>query len=202
MHVCAGSFTLSTLPNLRHWTPPCERTVRKSVISCEVDRRSTAAAGSTAAHDCCSAHDEAQRRKQDILQPTRRHLLFGAATAAGSLGIFLNPQHNQRLLSSSAIDPQRIACDCCAYRHVSAPARQSNKNSQLRRRRGPGSLGVQDRSAGSCFEGFSAQSMGGGLQTGLTYELNLKQVQAPMCLQKQRDNDAWICSIRPLQSMA
>ena len=185
MHACAGSFTLSTLPNLRHWTPPCERTVRKSVITCKVvDRRSTAAAGSTAAHDCCSARDEAQCRKQGILQPTRRHLLFGAATAAGSLGIFPNPQHNQRLLSSTAIDPQVniIACGCCTFRHVSPPRGQSNKNSQLRRRRGPGSLGVQDRFAGSCFEGFSTQSVGGGLQTGLTYELNLHQAKSSVTL--------------------
>lgn len=91
MHVCAGSFTLSTLLNLRHWTPPCERTVRKSVISCKVDRRSSAAASSSAADDCCLEYDALQCRKQDILQPTRRRLLLGAATAAGSLGILSTP---------------------------------------------------------------------------------------------------------------
>ncbi|KAL3137083.1 hypothetical protein ABBQ32_006668 [Trebouxia sp. C0010 RCD-2024] len=92
MHVCAGSFTLSTLLNLRHWTPPCERTVRKSVISCKVDRRSSAAASSSAADDCCLEYDALQCRKQDILQPTRRRLLLGAATAAGSLGMPSPPQ--------------------------------------------------------------------------------------------------------------
>lgn len=91
MHICAGSFTLSTLPNLRHWTPPCERTVRKSVISCKVDRRRSAAAGSRPADDCCLEPDVLQWRQQDILQPTRRRLLLGAATAAGSLGILSAP---------------------------------------------------------------------------------------------------------------
>lgn len=102
MHVCNYSFKLSSLTNLRNWTPR-QQVAGQPVISCKDDRLNTLAAGSGNAEDCFTGSVAHQDRQQDTLLLTRRRFLLGSATAAGSLGTLPLPPQHPRLLSLSAI---------------------------------------------------------------------------------------------------